>query len=177
MGLAMTLTLRRANNDPPSYRVNYDGVEIGSISKQYHHIEHRDFLAWGIDMMPVMSHGGRPPYGKAQLQSGQEAVRGSLRELEGWAAARPVRRELHLQAGGCFPLGQTMNWSRRFDDPVPMPDGSTICTIGQAAEYATSLPRKVGSTEPWQIAARVLNQAAEHGGPFMFMATDLLLRS
>jgi hypothetical protein len=62
------------------------------------------------------------------------------------------------------------NWSHRFQDPIPMPDGSTIRTIGEAAEYATSLPRKVGNTEPWQRAAKVLQQAAEHGGPFVFMA-------
>jgi hypothetical protein len=63
-----------------------------------------------------------------------------------------------------------VNWSRRFEDPVPMPDGSTVRTIREAAEYATSLPRKIGNTEPWQHAAQVLHQAAEHGGPFVFMA-------
>ena len=63
-----------------------------------------------------------------------------------------------------------MNWSRRFDDPVPMPDGRMIRTIGEAAEYATSLPRKTGATKPWQLAAKLLQEAAEHGGPFVFMA-------
>jgi hypothetical protein len=56
------------------------------------------------------------------------------------------------------------DWSRRFDDPIPMPDGRIISTIGEAAEYATSLPAKTGNTEPWQRAAKVLHQAAEHGG-------------
>jgi LuxR family quorum sensing-dependent transcriptional regulator len=27
-----------------------------------------------------------------------------------------------------------MNWSRRFQDPITMPDGSTIRTIGEAAD-------------------------------------------
>lgn len=63
-----------------------------------------------------------------------------------------------------------VNWSRRFDHPIPMPDGRVISTIGEAAEYATSLPAKTGNTEPWQRAAKVLHQAAEHGGPFVFMA-------
>jgi hypothetical protein len=63
-----------------------------------------------------------------------------------------------------------MNWSRRFDDPIEMPDGSTIRTVGEAAEYAVTLPREVGNTEPWQDAAKVLHQAAEHGGPFVFIA-------
>ena len=51
-----------------------------------------------------------------------------------------------------------------------MPDGSIIRTIGEAAEYAIRRPKKVGNTEPWQRAARVLHEAAEHGGPFVFMA-------
>ena len=38
-----------------------------------------------------------------------------------------------------------MNWPRHFQDPITVPDGSTIRTIGEAAEYATSLPAKVGS--------------------------------
>ena len=48
----MPFTLRRTNDDPPYYRVKYDGVEIGSISKKHHHVEHRDFWSWGIDNMP-----------------------------------------------------------------------------------------------------------------------------
>jgi hypothetical protein len=61
----MPLALRRANDDPPSYRMKYDGVEIGSISKRHHRAEHRDYWAWNIDAMPMMSHGGRPPSGEA----------------------------------------------------------------------------------------------------------------
>ena len=63
-----------------------------------------------------------------------------------------------------------MNWSRRFDDPIPTPDGLIIRTIGGAVEYATSLPKKVRNTELWQRAAKVLHEAAELGGPFVFMA-------
>jgi hypothetical protein len=63
-----------------------------------------------------------------------------------------------------------MNWSRRFDNPVPMPDGSTIRTIGEAAEYAIRRPKKARNTEPWQRVAKRLQLAAEHGGPFVFMA-------
>jgi hypothetical protein len=63
-----------------------------------------------------------------------------------------------------------VNWSRRFADPILMPDGSTIRTIGEAAEYATSLPRKIGNEPQWQRAADALHQAAEHGGPFVFIA-------
>ncbi len=63
-----------------------------------------------------------------------------------------------------------MNWSRRFEDPIPMPDGRIIRTIGEAAEYA-SLPRKTGATKRWQRAAKVGHEAAEHGGPKVRRAT------
>jgi hypothetical protein len=60
------------------------------------------------------------------------------------------------------------NWSRRFQDhPIMMPGGRTIRTIGEAAEYATGLPRKIGIPSH---GPRVLYEAAEHGGPFVFMA-------
>ena len=75
----MPFTLRRTNDDPPYYRVKYDGVEIGSISKKHHHVEHRDFWSWGIDNMPMMSHGGRPPCGKPLRNGKIDWRQGSLR--------------------------------------------------------------------------------------------------
>jgi hypothetical protein len=31
-----------------------------------------------------------------------------------------------------------MNWSRRFDDPIKTPDGKTLRTLKDAAEYVTN---------------------------------------
>jgi hypothetical protein len=88
----MPLTLRRTNDDPPSYRVKYDGVEVGSISKKNHHVEHRDFWAWEIDTMPMMTMEDgrrvarlatsirRRSYSGKPLKNGEVAYRrGSLR--------------------------------------------------------------------------------------------------
>jgi hypothetical protein len=50
-----------------------------------------------------------------------------------------------------------------------MPDGSTIRTIGEAAEYARKLPKRVGDTAPWQHAAGDLLMASEHQA-FVFLA-------
>lgn len=83
----MSLTLRRTNDDPPSYRVKYDGVEIGSISKRYHHVEHRDFWQWGIDTMPVMDHGGRPPMGEAR--SFEQAKAAFRKGFDEWRTRLP----------------------------------------------------------------------------------------
>ncbi|MDR6304497.1 hypothetical protein GGQ85_002207 [Nitrobacter vulgaris] len=70
-----------------------------------------------------------------------------------------------------------MNWSRRFDNPVPMPNGSTIRTLGEAAEYAIRRSKKARNTEPWQRAAKGLQLAAEHGGPFIFIARIYFCRA
>ena len=58
-----------------------------------------------------------------------------------------------------------------------MPDGSTVRTIGEAAEYATSLPTKIGNAEPWQLAARVLHEAAEARRTVRIHGADRLLQS
>jgi hypothetical protein len=47
--------------------------------------------------------------------------------------------------------------------------------LAKTAEYAVTLPQKVGNTEPWQDAAKALYRAAGHGGPFVFMASHQLL--
>jgi hypothetical protein len=55
------LIARRTSNDPPIYRVVFDGVEIGSISLQTRHVEPiQTYWHWGIDVMPLLDHGGRP---------------------------------------------------------------------------------------------------------------------
>ncbi|ABE64618.1 hypothetical protein Nham_3933 [Nitrobacter hamburgensis X14] len=82
--------LRRTNNDPPSFRVKYDGVEIGSISKRHHHVEHRDFWSWGIDTMPLMSHGGGPPAGEAR--SFDQARKLFKEAFEKWKTSLPPSR-------------------------------------------------------------------------------------
>ena len=59
------LLLRKANESPPSYRVKYDGVDVGSISETSSHVTRLTFWGWGVDTMPLMDHGGWPPSGEA----------------------------------------------------------------------------------------------------------------
>ena len=73
------LLLRRANESPPSYRVKYDGVEVGSISETSNHVTKLTFWGWGVDTMPLMDHGGRPPSGQAlTLDDAKAAFRHAL---------------------------------------------------------------------------------------------------
>ena len=57
---------RKVNNDPPAYRISFDGVEVGSIAKRTHHIKLEELWHWGVDTMPLMDHSGRPPCGDAE---------------------------------------------------------------------------------------------------------------
>jgi hypothetical protein len=54
------------------------------------------------------------------------------------------------------------DWSRRFDDPIPLPDGSIVRTIGEAAAYTAALPKRVGKAPAWQYAAGDLTRAARN---------------
>jgi hypothetical protein len=47
------------------YRISFDGVEVGSISKRTHPVHTHHSWHWGVDIMPLMDHGGRPPLGDA----------------------------------------------------------------------------------------------------------------
>ena len=70
------LLLRQTNEGPPCYRVRYDGVEIGSISETANDVSKLTFWHWGVDTMPLMDHGGRPPAGQAlTLDDAKAALR------------------------------------------------------------------------------------------------------
>jgi hypothetical protein len=52
-------------SQPDSYRIKFDGIEVGSVSKRSDHHKAREYWHWGVDGMPLMDHGGRPPSGDA----------------------------------------------------------------------------------------------------------------
>ena len=43
-------------------------------------------------------------------------------------------------------------WQRKFDDPIPLPDGRELVTLRGAADYITSLPEKETDLPDWQVA-------------------------
>jgi hypothetical protein len=59
-------------------------------------------------------------------------------------------------------------WSRPFDDPIAVPEGQTLVTLGDAGRYIAGLPEKVQHRSEWQVAAEALLLVAERGGPTMF---------
>jgi hypothetical protein len=64
-------------------------------------------------------------------------------------------------------MPRTIDWSREFDEPTPLPKGKTLITLRDAALYITKLP-KAEHDDEWQAAMEALILVAEHDGPTMF---------
>jgi hypothetical protein len=79
------LTVRRVA--AYGYRVKFDGVEIGSVSRRLQHVRQRELWHWGIDTMPLTDHGGRPPSGDADTFA--EALQAFKAAFLQWHRALP----------------------------------------------------------------------------------------
>jgi hypothetical protein len=60
------------------------------------------------------------------------------------------------------------DWSRRFEDPITLPDGRTLSTLRETGDYITSLPKAVHEAAEWQAAMEALILVATLGGPTLF---------
>jgi hypothetical protein len=65
-------------------------------------------------------------------------------------------------------MPRTIDWSREFDEPIPLPKGKTLITLRDAALYITKLPKAEHDDDEWQAAMEALILVAEHDGPTMF---------
>jgi hypothetical protein len=57
------------------------------------------------------------------------------------------------------------DWSRRFDEPIPLPDGGELRTLLDAGRYVDALPRNMHEREEWQMVMEVLLSAVEGREP------------
>jgi len=65
-------------------------------------------------------------------------------------------------------------WTREFDDPIALPDGSTLVTLLDAGSYIIGLPEKVHTAAEWQAAMEALILVADLGGPTMFAQIGIM---
>jgi hypothetical protein len=65
-------------------------------------------------------------------------------------------------------------WSRPFEDPIPLPYGTTIHTLRQAADYIQNLPPREVESDHWQLALHCLIEAAEDREPLMHARIGML---
>jgi hypothetical protein len=61
-----------------------------------------------------------------------------------------------------------MPWYTRFDEPIALPRGRQLVTLGDAGNYITKLPKAEHAAKEWQTAMEALILVATHGGPTMF---------
>jgi hypothetical protein len=57
-----------------------------------------------------------------------------------------------LARRGCI----MVDWSRRFEDPIPLPRGRQLVTLKDAAAYIMKLPKAEQNLEDWQTAVACL---------------------
>src|SRR5258705_7323429 len=57
-------------------------------------------------------------------------------------------------------------WQRKFEDPIPLPNGKKLVTLRDAADYITSLPKKESDLPEWQTAIEV-QMLVSRSGPTM----------
>ena len=58
-------------------------------------------------------------------------------------------------------------WRRRFDDPIPLPNGRQLVTLKDAANYIQKLPKAEQHLEEWQAEVEALVLVVEMSGPTM----------
>ena len=58
-------------------------------------------------------------------------------------------------------------WQRKFEDPIPLPDGRTLVTLRDAATYVTGLPKKEAALPEWHASDRALMLVERSNGPTM----------
>ena len=61
-----------------------------------------------------------------------------------------------------------MSWSRRFDEPIPLPRCRRLVTLEDAGNYITKLPKAEHEAKEWQTAMEALILVGETDGPTMF---------
>jgi hypothetical protein len=56
-----------------------------------------------------------------------------------------------------------LSWSREFDEPISLPDGRSLVTLRDAADYITGLPEKETDLSDWQVAMQALLLVSRSG--------------
>jgi hypothetical protein len=65
-------------------------------------------------------------------------------------------------------------WSRKFDEPITLPDSRVLITLRDAANYVTALPGKEANTPEWQAAIEAFILVADLNGPTMFARIGIM---
>jgi hypothetical protein len=68
-----------------------------------------------------------------------------------------------------------VSWSRKFSEPVELPDGKRLITLRDAIAWlAKSVPASEHDVPEVQTAAQCVTEAAESNGPMVFARIAML---
>jgi hypothetical protein len=67
-----------------------------------------------------------------------------------------------------------MSWSRRFDEPIPLPGGRQFVTLKDAAEDIQKLPEAEQQLEEWQAAVEALLLVVQLNGLTMMARIGIM---
>jgi hypothetical protein len=67
------------------------------------------------------------------------------------------------------------DWSREFDEPIPLPNGRELVTLEDVARYVDALPRRMHEREEWQAVMEVLLSAVDGREPVSLLRIALTL--
>ena len=67
-----------------------------------------------------------------------------------------------------------MSWSRRFDEPIPVPKGRRLVTLRDAGDYIAKLPKAKYLTAEWQAAMFALMLVVDLNGPTMMARIGIM---
>jgi hypothetical protein len=59
------------------------------------------------------------------------------------------------------------DWTRKFDEPIPVPKGRRLVTLRDAGDYVAKLPKAKHMTAEWQAAMLALMPVVDLNGPTM----------
>jgi hypothetical protein len=76
---------------------------------------------------------------------------------------RMLQRTQHRKASS-----EVADWSRKFADPIPLPNSRRLVTLRDAGEYISALPEAEQNAEGWRTATELLMLVAERGRDPMF---------
>ncbi len=67
-----------------------------------------------------------------------------------------------------------MFWLKRFSDPIMLPDGRTLRTLRDAADYIDALPSAEREKAKWILAMQALRLAAERADHLTLARTVMI---
>jgi hypothetical protein len=66
------------------------------------------------------------------------------------------------------------DWTREFDEPIPVPKGRQLLTLRDAADYVAKLPKAKYMTAEWQAAMFALMLVVDLNGPTMMARIGIM---